>query len=98
MLRQFQIKQFDLEKGLSTEPPSSQLLEQDVRNIDWEKVAKEIPTKNAYECELQWKNLQTPLIRKTPFDAVELEELKSLVEKYQGRHWQQIATELNVNF
>lgn len=51
---------------------------------------------DAQDCECMWKNVLRPGINRKKWSTEEEEKLESLVLKYNMRHWNNIASELDV--
>eukprot|EP01117_Protostelium_nocturnum_P002743 TRINITY_DN1363_c0_g2_i1.p1 TRINITY_DN1363_c0_g2~~TRINITY_DN1363_c0_g2_i1.p1 ORF type:complete len:624 (-),score=246.38 TRINITY_DN1363_c0_g2_i1:99-1970(-) len=76
---------------------SDEQLKKDVTDIDWNKVAEEVGTTNAFDCQLRWFNYDSPVINKGPWTKEEDKRLLLLATKHRGYNWGTIAEELGTS-
>lgn len=75
--------------------PNSEL-ELNTDQLDWTRISHVfVSTRTPRECEIQWLNVDHPLIEHSPWTVHEDEELVKIVHTHGERDWVQITNELN---
>ncbi|KAF9128285.1 Myblike DNAbinding domain-containing protein [Mortierella sp. 14UC] len=68
------------------------------KGLDWKRISQRyVDNRSPSECLIQWTSHDHPGINRGDWSKSELMKLDSLVKKYNGRNWIQIALDLDTN-
>uniref|UniRef100_A0A7S3G4L6 Uncharacterized protein n=1 Tax=Palpitomonas bilix TaxID=652834 RepID=A0A7S3G4L6_9EUKA len=68
-----------------------------LRMLDWQKVAKQVKTKMASECKIEWLHQDDPRFARDNWDAEEDACLVEAVKKHSANNWVEVAVDMSLN-